>query len=57
MPLHQPVEEAPQRRQVLIALGGRPAQSYEVLADHPRRHRRQLDPPALAPGQELPYRP
>ncbi len=52
MPLHQPVEEAPQRRQMQVPLGGRAAQADEVLADHARRDCRQLDPLPLRPGQE-----
>ena len=52
MAIHQPVKEAPQRRQVQVSLGGEPPRPDEVLPDHARRDRRQLHPLPLAPAQE-----
>ena len=40
-----------------VPLGGRAAQADEVLPDHARRDRRQLDPLPLGPGQEAFHRP
>ncbi len=37
VPVHQPIEEASQRRQVQIPLGSRAAQADELLVDHARR--------------------
>ena len=52
MPLHQPVEETPERRQMQVSLGRRAARADEVLPDHARRDARQLDPQPLAPAEE-----
>jgi hypothetical protein len=51
LPLHQPVEETADRRQMQILLRGRPAQVVaKVIPDHARRDRRQLDPLVFDPG-------